>query len=349
LKLAREDLSSLRRDRDEEQTQPGQFVPARPGARRDALSASPGAYSQVDASRRSTRSRSTPPPRTSVSPSSAPFDEEADTARRPSVAPGPALPESAAGSEVASPDLGRRLPPASSFPPARSSVPPLARALEQRPQVITEHPPIFVQRRDSSPTRLEIPAGPIGAPHRTFTPEALPTRPRLVVPEVEEATPQPRRVATLPDSLTPPRSAAVSAAPESGVPRSSTLWLVSGVIAAVLVLGLGMGLKHWRGQGVTHTARPAPARHEPARAAVSDVPAPAPPPSELTQPKQEPADKGVAAAPEAATAPGAAPKPARAKPALKPTAPPASDLQSAESAPKRPAPRKISALPDNPY
>jgi hypothetical protein len=245
-------------------------------------------------------------------------------------------------------------------------LPPSPRSLfEQRPQVITEHPPMFVQRRDSNPTRLEIPDGPIGAPLRGFAAESgsrAATRgsshARVMLPEIEENDPVLGAAVILPDSLTPPLTSTATDMPEPSGPRTSTLWLVSGAIAAVLVLGVGMGLKHWSQRvGSTPSAvRATPVAPEPALdpAPAAELPeeqAVAPTPPEEVAPPATPA-KG-----EAASASGAggaqasdAPKPARLKP-LKPAALPAAAVEapSAETAAKRPAPRKVTGLPENPY
>jgi hypothetical protein len=187
----------------------------------------------------------------------------------------------------------------------------------------------------------------------------LPSRSRISPQQTDAEWPGLQPPVVLPDSLTPPLTATEPDLPRVLTPRSSTVWLLSGVIAALVVLGVGVGLKHWRDRG--HAAvsasppgvpRPAPAA-EPQPAAPAPVEPPVVPPSapEAVAPVPPAAGRGAAAAPAA----HAAPAPPAAKPALRPKSlkPPASEAvettTTPDVAPKRPAPRKVVGLPDNPY
>jgi hypothetical protein len=183
-----------------------------------------------------------------------PAFEEADTTLRPALAgsraddpAGAAKPRSETKSYVAARfnnDLGK-----ASAAHGQSANP------AERRGAIVEEPPTYVQRRDSSPTRMEMPEGPVGSPHRPLTPELLsPTPPRpfravnhpFDLPLTEGARAG-QNAGVLPDSLTPPASAARTAPPPEPQPmaRPSALWLVSGVLAAIILLALGVGLKQW--------------------------------------------------------------------------------------------------------
>lgn len=371
LKVAREDISALRDDDD--QTQPSHFVPARPGARRDAGAASPGAYSQVDSTRRAQRTRSVPPAASSAPSASGrvsnvpsasarasgvpgvarqnPFDDDSDTERR-STAPAATAAAAVSRSPIAEPVQRSGLPPPVPLP-----------ALERRPNVITEHPPLFSQRRDSSPSRLEIPEGPIGAPHKHFSTERLPSRPRAVVEAEAPPWPKLQPAVVLPDSLTPPSSVTPTTAPEAPGGRSSTVWLASGVLAALILLGVGLGLKHWRGAAAgpaaSHAASGRPAglpAPEPAERAEPEAPAaaapalPSPKSSDVDEaPVREPSKSVPAAAAEeelSAKKPRVRAKAATAEQGVSETP---TGAETPVAPPKKPAPRKVSALPDNPY
>jgi len=235
---------------------------------------------------------------------------------------------------------------------------------ERRHNVITEHPPLFSQRRDSSPSKLEIPDGPIGAPHKHFSPERLPSRSRPVVEASMDSGAWPNLPpVVLPDSLTPPSSVTPTTAPRALGGRSSTLWLVSGVLAALILLGVGFGLKQWRGEsgvpGASHAANAGPARAaalpDPTNVAAPEAPVVADPalpgeaPGEAQAKPQEPSK----AAP--LPAPGADEQPVK-KPRVRtkamtgdvPEQLPAAAVDAPPVPPKKPVARK-SALPDNPY
>jgi serine/threonine protein kinase len=232
---------------DRDQTQPNRFVPSRPGARRDGRSASPGAYSQVE-SRRARAER----------PASG-FDEAATTTH-------PAA--SARSSDRAPVARDRAItPPAGT----RNRVSPLPA------RRITETPPTYVQRRDSNPTRMQIPEGPVGAPHRSFPHDDSnsdvhrvdargPAQPQAKLGASSAArepisTEEPRdqshpRVRRpeltglhlgMVDSLSPPAGATLTTPPEPPEPvgRSWPLWLASGVLAAIILLAVGVGVRQW--------------------------------------------------------------------------------------------------------
>lgn len=320
------------RERDEEATQPTRFVPARPGSKRDQQVSSPGAYSQVDASRRAKRVRDSAP---DEAVRSASFDE-ADTRVRQTHGPD---------------ERGSSKPPrrfgAGTFP-------------ERRTGPITEHPPTYVQRRDSQPTRMEIPDGPVGTPHRSIAaasnePSAT-TSEAMIASAVRDSSvanwPDAGPALSMPDSLTPPLSPAHSNHPD--VPsreRPTWMWLLSGVAAALLLLGLGIGFAQWvaweephRTQRHTASGRPdvpsAERRETEQRAAPVE---PSEPARALGEPKTEAPAQEPGELAEGGTS--AALKSARER-SVKDPAP-----RSTSPAPRRVAPRanpKV-ALPDNPY
>jgi serine/threonine protein kinase len=354
-----------RADADNDETNPAVFVPARPGARRDLNGVSPGSYSQVNSARRQTSTRA---PNTELEIPSAklreakerPAFEEADTTVRPQLAPGPDDKPSAA-----KPRAETKSYAAARFNGAEGAN---ASAGERLRGGVTEHPPQYVQRRDSSPTRMEIPVGPVGSPHRPFTPERLPaSAPRALrsanhpfdMP-VAEGAHDGLQAGVLPDSLTPPASASRTAPPDLPMAaRPSALWLVSGVLAAIILLALGVGLKQWVAGGpsapVSHAASGRPStpyeatlRAEPAPAAPA-APVEAATPGTLSTPT--PPALGDANAKLGAPAPKPNPVRAEAK-APRPAAVRRPAIKSARPAPAAPEPKRESpaaGLPDNPY
>jgi serine/threonine protein kinase len=246
------------------------FIPARPGARKDVNRPSPGAYSQVDGSRRAKSPSAAVTEleiptakvlllKDKVVKEASAFDE-ADTTVHPQLAP----------KEESQTAPGKRAETktyqAAHFSQANAAA--SSGAGVERRGPITEHPPTYVQRRDSSPTRMEMPDGPVGNPHRSLTPDE-----RMAAASASGAgTPAMRSVRSanpfdlpplspgeggLPDSLSPPRTAQRTAPPlaPEPAPRPSALWLVSGVLAAIILLALGVGLKQWVAGGPPPRAR----------------------------------------------------------------------------------------------
>jgi hypothetical protein len=166
--------------------------------------------------------------------------------------------------------------------------------------------------------------------------------------------------------LTPPASAARTAPPDlPPASKPSALWLVSGVLAAIILLALGVGLKQWVAGGppasnTSHAASGRPStpyeatlRAEPAAPSAPAEPATtlvAPGASATAQPGTLPSvparDSGLSALPQRGLpATPAAPKAARPaaikRPALKVVRP------AGAPEPKREA--AAAGLPDNPY
>jgi serine/threonine protein kinase len=376
----------VRADGDQDETNPAVFVPARPGARRDTNRPSPGSYSQVDGTRRQSKTRA---PNTELEIPNAkallaaeargsareqnketPAFEEADTTLRPQLAPRP--------EDEVTPAPKRRAE-TKSYVAARfnaetsdkaASVEAGGSAREQNSQRrsggVTEHPPTYVQRRDSSPTRMEIPVGPVGSPHRPFAPERMPEVARAPRGSSHpfdmplEAGAAGMNAGVLPDSLTPPASAARTAPPDAPpMARPSALWLVSGVLAAIILLALGVGLKQWVAGGpparppVSHAASGGRGSSDESKLR-EEPPAPATPtpaaPSALVPVPAE--------ASEQRATPTASPRHEPARPAATPSETKAPRTSAAKrnpvktprptvSEPKRESP--TSGLPDNPY
>jgi serine/threonine-protein kinase len=360
---------------DNDETNPAVFVPARPGARRDGSRVSPGSYSQVDSTRRQTKTRA---PNTELEIPNAKFllaketpaFEEADTTLRAQLAPGPddTIPKTRTETK--------------SYVSARFD----GDAADKRPTPVpsarkggvTEHPPVYVQRRDSSPTRMEIPVGPVGSPHRPFTPERLPTPAMRALRAENHPFDLPLsegsaglNAGVLPDSLTPPASATRTAPPDvMPMARPSALWLVSGVLAAIILLALGVGLKQWvaggpaanssasgsnAASGRPSTPYEATLRAEPAPAAtVPGTPADASsahansvtPPSPAVPPPPSRELSGPSALPRTGLLPRNEPKAARTA-VKRPAAKSVRAAPVAAPEPKRESPAP--SLPDNPY
>ncbi len=343
---------------DHDATQPNAFVPARPGARRDTKVASPGAYSQVDARRGRTASE-----RPSPSAAVAGSFEEVATTQRPSVLPQAASAQCATSQERSSAPAAPSRPNAAAAPQS-----------SRRPAVITETPPTYVQRRDSNPTRMQMPDGPVGVPHRAFPTDDMnsdvrgldePLRdrsqPRVRAPEMQSGL----HVGMV-DSLTPSNTAAQTAPPEEAEPegRGWAMWLASGVLAAIILLAVGVGVRQWIAgpnrplPSTRHSAHGAAsdesfgaAQHEPPAAAPAPATAPLAP-ATAVQPPPLPAD--AAAAGQVQTPP-AGPAPVQSGTAIK--SPPklrAAPRQpgSFEAAPRRAQPgrsKMTGGLPENPY
>ncbi len=229
------------------------FVPARPG-RKDAGRSSPGAYSQVDTSRRSKAPAGVTEleiptskvllVKDKVVKESSAFDE-ADTTVHPQLAPRDEPSAPGKRTETRSYEAARFAQGSEASPEPRASS-----VVERRSSPITEQPPTYVQRRDSSPTRMEIPDGPVGNPHRPFAPERMSAAGTRSVRSADPYDLPPLAAAEgglpeLPDSISPPRMAQRTAPPPEPAPRPSALWLVSGVLAAIILLALGVGIKQW--------------------------------------------------------------------------------------------------------
>jgi len=319
---------AARADSDNDETNPSVFVPARPGARRDASRVSPGSYSQVDGARRQSKTRGLnteleiPNAKVLLAKESAAF-EEADTTLRPSQLP--ARPEGSEARAGKAPRAETKSYVAARFDANASDAASSAtESTARRTGGIIEHAPVHVHRSDSSPTRMEIPVGPVGSPHRPFAPERVPApTSRMLLRASNHPFDMPLEVGSapqtadtpglnagvLPDSLTPPATASRTAPPElQSAPRPSALWLVSGVLAAIILLALGVGVRQWVAggsvsrAGVSHAASggASTTRYEPRlqaepTPAVPSAAAPSPASSAASElstpaPKAEPAD-----------------------------------------------------------
>ena len=347
---------------DPDQTQPTLFVPARPGARRESTAPSPGAYSQTGRTRRPRPAApSSSPGRTAAS--GAPpvgFDDE-NTARRPSLEPAapvepvrhsPSTPAAGAASLVSEARVKR---------PSRPSASPLFAS------VVTETPPTHVQRSDSSPVKRTIPEGPVGVPHRAFSPEQMPSAVGESEigqsPQSQKASEEQRFAAAPADSLTPSTRAAEPEPPSSsdqGSPRRGIgLWLGSAGLAAIIMLAAGVGLREWavkRQQtslSETHSAPPGP----PSPAPVVPMPVPVPDavPAVLSEVAAaealQAADAGAAVQPASAPTPASAAKlpVRRASGVMAGRAPAKPAVGAAVSKKLAPARQPLNDLPANPY
>jgi hypothetical protein len=332
------DASGQDAGEDGDQTQPNRFVPARPGARRDGSTASPGAYSQIDGRRGRSAERG----------ASRNFDEVATTTHPTQAARGERAEERAPSSRERS-----------SAPPAGGSQRHRASPLPAR-RPITEMAPTYVQRRDSNPTRMQIPDGPVGVPHRSFPQDDINSdvhrvdvrgvaqpQGKVDLRGREPGNPDEAREQSHPrvrhselaglhvgmvDSLSPSTTAAQTAPPQPPAPagRSWPLWLASGVLAAIILLAVGVGVRQWMAgpmrplPSTRHVARerePEPAFEAPVREPPAAQPAPesafeAPvreppvaqpaPESAFEAPVREPPVAQPAQLPAAASAPGRA-------------------------------------------
>jgi serine/threonine protein kinase len=284
---------------DAEHTQPGTFVPSAVGARRhDSKVPSPGAYSQVAAGRRSQAPRapgsvmaSAPEVRVdarapvserdrkrtprSLPPPAAAF-EDLDTGRFDSMPARPSAPPSALGRGTAFPAVMSQQP--ASDTRATSRPPPYPR----RSQPALETGPALVTRQDSVPNRRLLPAEPVGLPHApALTAEPLAASPAAEgLPKTFEALRQSVPPGTalvlspvnVPNSLTPPNRSEHTLPPAENPPaRSAGVWVLSGVLAAIILLAAGVGLRQWAGSEPHAAASPVVARDDEALAPAREI------------------------------------------------------------------------------
>ena len=351
---------------DNEHTNPGGFVPTRPGGRRDANAPGPGAYSE-----HKTR---------------APVFDEVDTSRLnppPSPSSYPPPPMSAPAPQ-----------PAGSVRAARRSDP--------TPRVTEQDGRAPTGRRDSPPLRLSLPEGPVGQPYRA-TPEVVepPPRARGARQRFDDVmVTAPNSIAP---SLAASRTKRPEAPDVRS--RGYGFWLGTGLLTGIIALAAFVGVRNWATQrhaaghgtpssvlGAAHSDPPppivpapvaveppapavqeppavpeaaAPTPEQPAAPAPSVVPAEAPPaqPTPAAGPRGKPGMMGKLPAPAkpALNAP-ARPKWQAKKPALKakpsapeangaaePASPAPAPAPEAQPAPAAPKPARKAALPDNPY
>lgn len=338
-----------------EQARPDGFVPARPGAVREEGVKSPGAYIQVAPARK----------RTSSPQAARPSEPGATAATEgPRSTPAPAAPL-AGGMAVrpsAPPLAGRRISNTDGL---------AARQTTPKPRAAVDAPSNFDLRSDSTPTRLLVPAGPVGSPYRDASaskaPQAfeLPPMPKAL----NELTGRTRSADVLHvpvDSLAPSVLSAGSVPPEPSddpAPKSSrSMWLVTGLLAAIILLAAIVSVRN-------RLQRPEPVRvtaAQPATPAAPPVSAPAvqKAPEVLAPPAAPPTAESATQAAQPLSKPAQdAPKPTAPKqpwaPGTKPASPSvpgaAAAKPGAEVAPQLPAkpsrPRAKNPLPipDNPY
>ncbi len=306
------------------------------GAPRAAGVVSPGAYSQVAEERM--RKPNAPPP--------------ANTRRT-----------SAPAIHVAPPVSSTALRATGPIAPAQR---PVLGVAKPKTRAAVDAPSTADRRTDSKPNRLAVPSTPVGWPHRSAPSSTEPTSFELppTPSALRELAGRTRREDLLlvpVDSLSPPNSAARTAPPrareepESGANRM--IWIVTGLLAAIILFAVGMSVQRTRDlsapQRVTATQP----------VARSVAPSPAAPPREAAQQAATPA-------PDAAKAPAAAlPNPAA--PAFPTDAPDAADaareisppnpsprrgegsrsypLTPRDGEPPKARPRRLLPIPDNPY
>ncbi len=130
----------------------------------------------------------------------------------------------------------------------------LARATSR---VAVDAPSTADHRTDSTPTRLGVPADPVGSPQPAASARRAPQRVQLPpIPRALSALAGRRRTAdvlrvTTADSLAPADSGARSLPPtaEAGGPAPQVgraMWLVTGVLAAIILLASGLSVRHLR-------------------------------------------------------------------------------------------------------
>jgi serine/threonine-protein kinase len=297
--------SSLPPPPDADTTHPAGFVPARPGDRRDTGLPSPGAYSEFG----ERKSSSHPPAHQPVAASPFGSDEGVPTMRRAvphedlmevtTVAPMTASHAAAISRamEDASPAVSGL--PIEPLPLGRPKNKPLvlnkqlastmmgmptgepASGAPRRPAI--DGPSPLDSRVDSKPTRLSIPASPVGSPYRAATPSKMPgtfdlpktpatltdltERTRLVdmTPSITQLKTPPstlddlasriRRADSLyagKHSLSPPDSGARTMPPvvreDEELPRGRSykpLWVTAGVLVAIICVAIGVGARRW--------------------------------------------------------------------------------------------------------
>jgi eukaryotic-like serine/threonine-protein kinase len=229
------------------------------------------------------------------------------------------------------------LPP--SQPAAGASSRPVAKS---KPAIDSPSP--ADHRNDSTPTRMLVPSGPVGSLYRGALPSQTPIafEPPSVPRALGKLT-EPIRYADARmkvDSLAPPTSAQRTTPPvpqhEQTSRSSRAMWLVTGLLAAIILLAAGVSVRNWQNahvQRVTATqpkAIPAKSPKVEAPAALDTAPlfvAPASPAVNLDPPQ----DASVANAGEASFVPA---------PQLAPERP----LRPAKRRARGPLP-----IPDNPY
>jgi serine/threonine-protein kinase len=286
---------------DAENTNPGGFVPARPGGRRDRGAPSPGAYSEHKTS-------------------TAVFDE-VDTSRlhmppSPSSYPPPAM--TAAASASASPQKRG------------------ARTEDPLPRVTEQDARASSGRRDSTPLRLTLPEGPVGQPLETRAEDSVPPPPRAPRLRLGDVITPPSSLAP---SMAAARTKNPEPLRDTRA-RGFGFWIGTGMLTGIIALAAFVGVRNWAAQRhaagpggfvsmfSAPVAEPLPVGT--ARAPVEPVPAapaidapPAPKPSEespaLAAPSETPADvatSSVAANAQPQSAP-VSPAPLTSKPAPK--------------------------------
>ncbi len=336
---------------DSENTHPGGFVPARPGARHTPGQLSPGAYSEVKISARRRQQGE--------------IFEEVDTSRI---------------------DLRRSSNP----PEGRLSPPPLeprrslrAKSDPPRQKPVTEGPSLTGGRRDSMPGRMTLPDGPVGLPMGVPAPK--PASSFASPPEEGTSLDRIARRAfgeaiTLPlaiDSLSPPQSAARTAAPPSASlaaesrHRGFGFWISTGLLLGVIAVASVVGVRNWSappqaasgGRVVESPAPPAPEPAPLAVEAVEPVQLPSAPPSAApAEPRPAPTTLAPVVMEDSSTTPAVRPPATRggkrrAQKAAAASAPAAeaAPAPAVEVAPvsaeihERTPPARQATLPANPY
>jgi len=316
---------------DEELTRPSGFAPAKAGAPRTPGTVSPGAYSQVAVERKSRPSA--PQPATvgrASTPTSAPTAAaQAPALTSPAKAPASMPPLGASLSSVSPAVSGMALRPTAPLAPVQRSA---LGATKPKSKAAVDAPSTADVRTDSTPQRLLVPSTPVGSPYRDASPSKapasfeLPPMPRALG-ELSGRT-RPADVLRVPvDSLSPPNSAARTVPPptlDEPEPRANrTIWIVTAVLAAVILLAVGVSVQRMREV------------REPQRVTAAQPVAPSVVPASPTEPPAEPlAEPPLEAAEQAATP---APAPAIPSAGAEPTPSDAPSLGAPTRTGKRPS------------
>jgi hypothetical protein len=338
-----------------EHTRPSAFVPSRPGARRDTKAPSPGAYSQVAAPRRRRPSAPPPTPPARPAPAQSSSFDELDTSTFAALPPAPAELLQSGGTMLVDEEPLEAPRRTSSVPPMRTTI------------ALAELPPAVVTRRDSTRPKVALPEGPVGAPHGSWVPVGTfsqepnkspalldDLRGSVVMGETISRLPPPP---ALPSSLVPPTSAAHTVPPVSYADerrgRGLPIWLISGVLASIIVAAIAVGLRERNQQEQVRSAVAAPPveASEPALAPAPAAPSAVAPPIPAFEPPTPPAPVKPAKATVGSRASAAAapqPKPSvveerEASEDEEEATPPVKRLKAKPREPERPE------IPENPY
>ncbi len=261
---------------DSEPTRPNVFVPAALAGRRDVSVVSPGAYSQVNSSRtRNKRASVSPPPPPAWPTPASPFAalDEVQTHRYAEMSsPEPSLHGAPLGFKPKRP---------SQFPsPLDTAAQHTAESLGALQTSLDWPTPAVemgaVSRADSVPSRGFVPEESVGAkilPSGEQVASVLESLPKTFEAlRAEEAVREAKRLVTSDatrlatsdmTSLAPPNVAEWTLPPSEPRPRNVGAWVGSGLLAAVILLAMGVGARQWMLDGAQTAASTREAPGEP--------------------------------------------------------------------------------------